>query len=524
MKKKLSVLALATGALCIASGSAHAENRLFSLNDPMAAFLETREYAKKMGATGEFRKMEGVAYDQKNNKIYIAMSSIDKTMSDGKGDIQLPENKCGIVYEGKLDSNYNIASLKPVVVGGPYNKSIKSHVSVAADGSFTSTGEDFSQANGPRITSGFANKCDVNNIANPDGLYADRHGNLWISEDTSNHVNNMLWRWDGKKLERFATVPTGAEITGIIVTDSDDVLFNVQHPSAMSKYPYNRGTVGIVNGFKSADSFKELAVPQGDDIFDVKVAKGSYQVLARVGETIPNDIYAGRFGQVNRLDGSLIGICNHPDGNMFLPITTTGDEAYLMTNFECRPGAVGKIYMKRAGDKWQVVDGENISFASVNGTWNNCNASATPWNTGLTSEEYEPMAVAGGWQANVEHMTDYLGRQANPYDYGYPVELIPDGNGDASTTATVKHYSMGRLSYEMTRIMNDGKTGYSGDDGTGTILTKYVADTAGDLSAGTIYAAKITQNADESLGIEWIELGRSTDGEVYDAIRAIDLK
>ena len=82
---------------------------------------------------------------------------------------------------------------------------------------------------------------------------------------------------------------------------------------------------------------------------------------------------------------------------------------------------------------------------------------------------------------------------------------------------------MGRLSYEMSRVMDDGKTVYSGDDGTGVILAKFVADEAGDLSRGTLYAAKVTQKEDGSFSIEWIELGRSTDGDVHDSIRSIAL-
>ena len=501
MLKRISTTIGITAATAVFAVSAQAaDERLVPLTDPMAPFLETREYAKQMGASAEFRKMEGVAYDKKNNKIYIAMSSIDKSMSDTKGDIQLAENKCGIVYEAKLDDNMNITNMKPVVVGGPYDKSVKS-----------------------TVISGFKDRCDVNNIANPDGLFADRHGNLWISEDTSNHTNNALWRWDGKKLERFATVPTGAEITGIIVTDNDDVLFNVQHPSAMSKFPYNRGVVGIVNGFKADDSFSEVGVPKGDDIFDVKIAAGDFQVLARVGEPIPNDVYGDRFGQVNRLDGTLKEMCNHPDGNMFLPITASGDDAYLYTNYECRPGNVAKIYMRRNGGNWEVLDGENVDFKSVHGTWNNCNASATPWNTGLTSEEYEPVAAKSGWQKNVEDMTEYLGMQANPYDYGFPIELIPDPKGNVATTKVVKHYAMGRLSYEMSAVMGDQKTVYSGDDGSNVILVKFVADKEGDLSAGTLYAAKVTQKSDESFDLKWIELGRSNNGEIYDSIRSVAL-
>jgi hypothetical protein len=217
---------------------------------------------------------------------------------------------------------------------------------------------------------------------------------VWIGEDTSNHLNNGLWRWDGKEVKLFATVPAGAEVTGLHINAQGVVFFNVQHPTAMAKYPYNRGCVVVVNGFNAnTDDFTSLPMPQGDDILDVKVAKGTAQVLARVGNLIPNDPYSSRFGQVNNLDGTMAIMCNHPDGNMFLPITSDGSVAYLYTNYECRPGAVGKIMIQKMGDKWQVLDGENVSFASVNGTWNNCNASVTLWNTGLTSEEYEPTAA-----------------------------------------------------------------------------------------------------------------------------------
>jgi secreted PhoX family phosphatase len=497
-KALITVCTLAIIAAAVPQAALAADDFLVSLNDPMAAFLETRAYAAQMGATAEFRKMEGVALDAVNNKLYIAMSEISKTMTDGKGDIDLPKNMCGIVYGADLDANYNITKLYPAVVGGKYDKSAKSSV-----------------------VSGFKDRCDVDAIANPDGVYVDPQGNLWIAEDTSSHTNNVLWRWDGQTLKRFATVPTGAEITGIHVTADGTVFFNVQHPSAMSKFPYNRGVVGVVNGYNTAQDFEPIPVPTGDAILDVVVAKGEYQVLARVGEKIPNDPYSHSFGQVDRVDGSLKIMCNHPDGNMFLPINADGSIGYLYTNYECRPGTVGKIYMEKAGDRWNVLDGENVNFDAVMGTWNNCNASVTPWNTGLSCEEYEPIAVKDGWKENVKDMTEYMGKQANPYDYGWLLELIPDPKGNIATTQVVKHYAMGRLSYEMGRVMPDMKTVYSGDDGTAVILAKFVADEPKDLSAGTLYAAKITQNPDESLDIEWIELGRSNNADVYDAIRKV---
>jgi hypothetical protein len=70
--------------------------------------------------------------------------------------------------------------------------------------------------------------------------------------------------------------------------------------------------------------------------------------------------------------------------------------------------------------------------------------------------------------------------------------------------------------------MPDSKTAYYGDDGTDRILYKFVATDAGDLSAGTLYASKLTQVDGEAFNVEWIELGTSDDVTIYDAIRALD--
>jgi secreted PhoX family phosphatase len=466
---------------------------LVPLTDPLAPFLESRAYAASKGATAEFNKMEWVAFNPKTNKLYIVMSDVTKAMSDGEGSVKVEENRCGIIYEATPDEDLNITNLKPVLVGGPYNKD--------ADG----------------------DRCDTGNISNPDSLFVDSFGNLWIGEDTSNHINNALWRWDGKELLRFATLPTGAEVTGVYVNNAGALFFSVQHPSAMSMYPFNRGTVVVINGFKANDPFKSVAVPTGDAMHTVTLAKGTYQVLLRVGESIPNDIYGHRFGQIDRLDGSLQLVCNHPDGNVFLPIDSAGTEGYLYTNFECRPGGVSKLYLRQDGNSWEILEGENVDFSGVMGTWNNCGSSITPWNTVVTSEEYEPFAFADSWKENVPTMTDFLGEQANPYDYGYLIELTPDPDGESPATIVEKRYAMGRFSHEMAFIMPDGKTVYHGDDGSNVILFKFVADEAGNLSAGTLFAAAVTQKADGSFDLKWIELGSGSDDEIAEAIQTMEL-
>ena len=101
----------------------------------------------------------------------------------------------------------------------------------------------------------------------------------------------------------------------------------------------------------------------------------------------------------------------------------------------------------------------------------------TPWNTGLTAEEYEPFAT---WMIGrtTWPMTDYLGEQANPYHYGYLVELTP------TRTATAWNHRRealrdGSLQPRERVVMPDLKTVYHGDDGTDVVFFKFVADEPG---------------------------------------------
>ena len=492
------ILAILVGATVLGSATAQDDGTLpaSDLSSPVAPFVYTYDFAVSKGATAEWRKMEGVTLDTVNNNLYLAVSNVERGMSDTEGDIQLAENKCGAVFVGALDAEFNTAALTPAVNGGPY--------------------DDFNSDY----------PCNADAIANPDNLFADAQGNLWIGEDTSYHANNFLWLWNGTELKRFAAVPRGAEVTGLRVEPDGTIFMNIQHPDAINPYPYNRGTVGVITGFKAGDDFESLPVPEDDAANVLTLAAGQYQVLARSGEAIPGDYTSGVVGAVVNADGSTHVVCDNPDGNMFLPTTPDGTEGYLYSNWECNPGAVSQLYIKQSADgNWTSVEGQMVDFHSVNGTWNNCNASVTPWNTALTSEEYPP-DVQGewedGWLPAKDAFTTYLGHPANPLDYGYAIELSPSGGEDGGIGINVtKHYVLGRSSKEQALVMPDGKTAYMGDDGTNRILYKFVADSEGDLSAGTLYAAKITQDGD-TLNLEWIELGNGNDADVAAYIRGMD--
>jgi len=83
-------------------------------------FLETRAAAKEIDATVEFRKAEGVDSvegAEPGDYVYLGISELNAGMSDDAGDIRLQRVDGGVVYRAKLDDDYDISTLEPVVVG-----------------------------------------------------------------------------------------------------------------------------------------------------------------------------------------------------------------------------------------------------------------------------------------------------------------------------------------------------------------------------------------------------------------------
>lgn len=229
-------------------------------------------------------------------------------------------------------------------------------------------------------------------------------------------------------------------------------------------------------------------------------------------------------------------VSDAPDANSLLnPIN---NQLYMVTHYEYDTyDAAGKsaygivpasmTLSKMAQDKktgeLTAKDVKKIDFSSVNGLWIPCNGSLSPWNTHLGSEEYEPDAYqfesnptssARTWTESFAQL--YFGdkAKANPYYYGFIPEIKVNKDG---TTKVEKHYSAGRFSHEVMKMMPDKRTAYFGDDGSYTTMFMYVADRAEDLTAGTLYAAKFNQTGTDNGGsgnLQWISLGHSSDKEI----------
>jgi len=335
------------------------------------------------------------------------------------------------------------------------------------------------------------------------------------------------------KLTRLATVPVGAEITGIFLTDNDELFFNVQHPSDLDGND-TAAKVGVVTGFdwSTLDPLTaDLTVPATDEEkLAVRLVAGEYQVIGNAGDTFTNQLPHG-LGSITTSDGlTEIKQSQDPDFNAFVPTSADGSTGYLFTAWEDRPGAMSRIELtKENSGSWITGDVINVDFSTVLGTLINCFGTLSPWNTPLTSEEnYEAenteqwnnTAYLDGYPSytDVQNLQTYLATSTlpNPYDYGYIVEIT---DPTSVSPTPIKHFTLGRAAHENAVVMPDWKTVYTTDDGSNKAFYKFVATTAGDLSEGTLYAAKLTQDATSDpakagFNIEWIELGKSNNTQI----------
>ncbi len=288
----------------------------------------------------------------------------------------------------------------------------------------------------------------------------------------------------------------------------------------------------------TTDEMKRSIVTSDSVTIDGAETTIGYHIIARSGDTIGS----GTFAMLTDKDGNPVkgeSEYGSPDADFtsFLP---RGDKLYSITHFESRPAAMYISTVAQDADgNLTYTDTKPIDFSAVGGLWVPCAGSVTPWSTHLGSEEYPADARAHFEATALDQIDDYDYPMAayfgvdpatmtldefravyNPYRYGFPVEVAVTDAGEATPT---KHYSMGRVAVELANVMPDQRTAYISDDGTNVGLFRYVADTAGDLTAGQLYAAKWVQTSDAGAGsatIEWVDLGHADDATIGTAIAA----
>ena len=245
-----------------------------------------------------------------------------------------------------------------------------------------------------------------------------------------------------------------------------------------------------------------------------------FVTLARDGDLLGEH----RIGRLIAHDGAPITwpggadrLCTRADG---ATLQLVDGAIHLVTHHECQPAVVYDTTLAQAEDgALTAVSAVPIDAAAVGGIGNACAASPSPWGTHLGSEEYEadvrllqPDGTVAGNDEGYNYFSAYFRgtlHGVHPYALGWIPEIDV-----ATTPATVtKHFAMGRFSHEQAIVLPDQRTVYLSDDGTNNALFLFVADAAGDLSAGTLYAARFTQQ-DDAFSLDWISLGHATNDQV----------
>lgn len=312
----------------------------------------------------------------------------------------------------------------------------------------------------------------------------------------------------------------------------------VSEASAKSQFMNNLMAKGVI---ASGIAFTEIAFPASDAdkravkaspsvVVDGKSYNIGFNTILRSGDTRGTGVY----GQLYDMNGNRL---THGDGSYDISdsqdhstLLDVHGKVFMVSQFEDTIGSfyITELNQNASTGALTAVSTKPINMAGIGGGWTHCAGMRTPWKTHLGSEEYEPNA-ANATSAN--GMAAYFGgdlTQVNPYNYGFPIEVTVTGadmgaGTFASNVEIVKHYSMGRMAFELSYVMPNQKTVYQADDGSMVGFFRYEADTAGDLSAGTLYAAKLTQTSADNGGsfdIEWISLGHATDAEIKAYITA----
>lgn len=278
--------------------------------------------------------------------------------------------------------------------------------------------------------------------------------------------------------------------------------------------------------------------------------KLAYQPFFITGDTAPDGkggtVVAGGYYNINNqpiIDTSVAGkerqfFSDAPDGSSLLTLANAsvsgvkGKTVFAVVQFEYTsanqnntsmygqlpsPIAVLTLDQDPATGRLKVVKYHNVDTSGVNGLWITCGASLSPWNTHLSSEEYEPDATKAATDTQLRGFSQNLFGNpdtAKPYHYGHLPEVTVNADGTGSIK---KHYCLGRISHELVQVMPDERTVLMGDDAANGGLFMFIADKARDLSSGTLYVAKWNQTSGTGPGaatLSWIKLGSATSAEI----------
>merc|ERR1711998_21623 len=253
---------------------------------------------------------------------------------------------------------------------------------------------------------------------------------------------------------------------------------------------------------------------------------------------------SGKVIATPRAGGKLFtGHSNMPD-YFSLIYTGTPGKVHAIAHLENIPAStlVLELDQDQTTGKLTLVKSKEMDWKKYGGLYAPCAGSLSPWNTHMGSEEWGPPDARAleestscdcankDAKAMLQYFdvpgecTDFTAWKASydahysPYMYNFAWESGIDGMG-------VKHMAMGRRGTELPYVMPDEKTVYLTDDSYGAVLSVFKADTARDMSAGTLHCAVMEQVGDDSvvdggsfIVKEWKDMGHATTKDIQDVV------
>ncbi|WP_162051527.1 alkaline phosphatase PhoX [Pontibacter pamirensis] len=236
---------------------------------------------------------------------------------------------------------------------------------------------------------------------------------------------------------------------------------------------------------------------------------GSFTSVQPIGQsetiTYPTETHAiqqlAKTGFTSYTDGSTGTMPGNNDFTAFIPIKGSSKKGYLAINHETTPGGVSILDMtlNEATNLWEVEGVRKVDFSPLVQTVRNCSGGITPWGTLITSEETYNSGDANGdgyqdvgWQVEIDPAT------------GKIVDYDGDGKPD-------KLWAMGRMNHENIAIGADRVTVYQAEDGGSSGVFKFVANTPGNLSEGTLYVLK--RDSETAATGTWVVVPNTTQAD-----------
>lgn len=222
-----------------------------------------------------------------------------------------------------------------------------------------------------------------------------------------------------------------------------------------------------------------------------------FQMIYKQGEQYTNPL------------GALTTVPGNHDFTAYMPFNGSSELGHLSINHENTPGGVSivDLHFDQPSMLWMVDTSRPVDFYNNDlvTTTRNCSGGITPWGTVITAEESFNSGDANGdgytdvgWLVEIDPLTAKV------------VDYTNDGKQD-------KLWAIGRANWENAAILNDSVTLYCGEDGGSSAVFKFVADTPGNLSEGTLYALKldsgITSGEPNSSTGTWVVVPNTTQAD-----------